>query len=149
MAAMISPRIIEHTDHWQLPLTGLVVTRLLLDHALSIELLERETAFLLRIGNNFVLRGEAGALTLSSERPAELGPALALLHATVRSAKAHKSGRLELELSSGVSVLVNADPLYEAWEFAGPNQMRVVCAPGGELSVWHASGPTLRSEAMH
>lgn len=149
MAAIISPRIIEHMDHWQLPLTGLVVTRLLLDHALSIELLDRETLFLLRIGNNFVLGGEAGAQSLSSERPAELGPALALLHATVRSAKANKSGGLELDLSDGMSVLVNADPLYEAWEFVGPSQMRVVCAPGGELSVWHATGHGLRSDAIH
>lgn len=46
-----------------------------------------------------------------------------------------EGGRLVVDLD-GVLVLVDPDPDYEAWELVGPQRQRVICLPGGELSVY-------------
>jgi Family of unknown function (DUF6188) len=51
-------------------------------------------------------------------------------------AAAGDDGGLRVDLDGGAGLLAGADPDYEAWTFAGPGGMKVVCLPGGGLSVW-------------
>jgi len=64
-----------------------------------------------------------------------LGPALALFRKEVETARAYDDGRLEIRFTDGAELVVASTEDFEAWEFAG-GSLKVVCAPGGALSVW-------------
>jgi hypothetical protein len=54
-------------------------------------------------------------------------------------ATAADDGGLRVDLDGGAGLWVEADPDYEAWTFTGPGGAKVVCLPGGGLSVWSPS----------
>ena len=54
----------------------------------------------------------------------------------VTVATADDAGGLRIDFDGGFRVFAEADPDYEAWTVAGPGGMKVVCLPGGGLSVW-------------
>lgn len=149
MATIADRQIIERTAYWILPLTGRTISRCLVDTAFSMEIREDSDEFLIRIESNFRLRNGDPELSLSCQRPRDLGPALDVLRRTVISARAYKAGMLELVFSHGAHLVVDPDEEYEAWEFAGPHGMRVVCAPGGSLSIWQADGVTGPIDVIH
>jgi hypothetical protein len=69
------------------------------------------------------------------------GPVLTLYGETVESCRAAKGGALDIEFAGGTRVHVEPDDRYEAWELAGEAPgLRVVCGPGGALSVWQPPG---------
>jgi hypothetical protein len=68
-------------------------------------------------------------------RRQDVAPALALFGATLSSAVAFKTGTLRLVLGH-FQLTVRADPQYEAWNVAGPGDIRLICMPGGQLSIW-------------
>jgi Family of unknown function (DUF6188) len=64
-------------------------------------------------------------------------PALAQLSGQVVSlARADDSGSLRIEFADGAQLLAMPDSTFEAWTVAGPGGLKVVCGPGGQLSVW-------------
>jgi Family of unknown function (DUF6188) len=64
-------------------------------------------------------------------------PAVAQLSGQVVSlARADDSGSLRIDFVGGAKLLAMPDSNFEAWTVAGPNGLKVVCGPGGELSVW-------------
>lgn len=128
--------LIEHQDHWILPLHGMSVTRCCLDQAFGIELWEQESQITIRIEGAFSLRILDQEYNLSPEHLAEIGPAFWILHKTIDSALAYKDGKLVLGFSDGSRLSVEADPQYEAWEAVGTGGLRVICVPGGSLSIW-------------
>jgi hypothetical protein len=127
-------QLIEQKKHWIIPLRGETVTRCFVDNAFGIEFQDCEMT--IRIEGTFYLNGTDKEYKLSPEHPTTLGPALALFQKKVRSSVAHKEGWLELEFSDGSRLSVEADADYEAWEIVGSGGLRIVCAPGGRLSVW-------------
>ena len=54
----------------------------------------------------------------------------------VSLARADDAGRLSIEVADGTRLVATPDCAFEAWTFAGPDGLKVVCGPGGELSVW-------------
>jgi hypothetical protein len=60
---------------------------------------------------------------------------LAGLVVTVGTAE---NGTLRLDFDDDTTLAVAPDPEFEAWTLAGPDGFKVVCSPGGELSVWPA-----------
>jgi len=56
------------------------------------------------------------------------------------SSLAYKDGRLKLELSGGNRLHIFAGQEFEPWTLVGPDGLRVVSVPGGELAIW---GPDL------
>lgn len=92
---------------------------------------------MLRIGGAFtVVDGARVHHRLTPTAPNELGPALGLFGAVVRSAKAFDGGKLEIVFNDDQRLDVESDPDYEAWEIVAPGGMRAICAPGGEVAVW-------------
>ena len=64
-------------------------------------------------------------------------PAVTQLSGQVVSlARADDSGGLRIEFVGGARLLAMPDSSFEAWTVAGPGRLKVVCGPGGELSVW-------------
>jgi uncharacterized protein DUF6188 len=55
---------------------------------------------------------------------------------TVSLAAADQSGGLRIDFIGGARLLAEPDSNFEAWTVAGPDGLKVVCGPGGELSVW-------------
>ncbi|MBI3326060.1 MAG: hypothetical protein HYZ81_05085 [Nitrospinae bacterium] len=130
-------QLIEYDDYWVVaPLAGKTVTRCFVDHALGIECWDRERETTIRIEGNFVFRVSGAEHRLSPEQPTALGPALSIIHKGVVSAWVHKGGCLEVNFSDGSGLSVEPDAEYEAWEIVGSGGLRVVCAPGGTLSIW-------------
>jgi Family of unknown function (DUF6188) len=76
----------------------------------------------------------------SDIEPGSAGPGaeviLSLLHQKLRAASADERGCLELTFASGAKVRVESDAQYEAWTYAGPDGVKVVSMPGGELATW-------------
>ncbi|HEV8175763.1 MAG TPA: DUF6188 family protein [Actinoplanes sp.] len=88
-----------------------------------------ETGFLLRAhdGDHHIVPGEDdGDAALLGELTGQV----------VTMCTADDAGALRVDFDSGARLLVEADPAYEAWTVAGPGGLKVVCLPGGELSIW-------------
>ena len=136
--------LVEAADHWVLPLEGREVTQCRVDLAMTFLLGDSDDPCYLTIEQLFRLRMPGKLeLVIVLDGPAEaLGPALALLRRSVSQAIAHKNGDLEIEFADGIGLFVPATARFEAWNLVGPEGMRIVSLPGGELAVWAAEGPT-------
>lgn len=119
---------------WRLPVEGLIVTQIRLDHAVTL-LLED---FHFRIEGTFlVLEGSGLQHTVDPEGgPEQLLPAIKLFEKESVSGSANDDGGLELNFHDGTRVFVPASQEFEPWELAGPERLIIVSAPGGELSIW-------------
>ena len=69
-------------------------------------------------------------------RDADAAAVAQLSGQVVSLARADDSGGLRIEFVGGARLLALPDSSFEAWTVAGPGGLKVVCAPGGELSVW-------------
>jgi hypothetical protein len=121
---------------WRLPLEQQAVSRCILDHAFILEFHDAEEKVILRIEGTFLICNNGGDHILAAATPAGLGPALELFGQVVRLATASQEGQLKIVFEDGRILSVEPDDRYEAWEMSGPRGMRVVCAPGGRISVW-------------
>lgn len=121
---------------WRLPIEQRGVSRCVVDHAFALEFHEGEQSAVVRIEGTFAVVEHGRVHRISPSAPEELGPAVGLFGQVVRSATASALGRLEVAFEDGRMLSVEPDARYEAWEIHGPGGMRVVCAPGGEVSVW-------------
>lgn len=130
--------LVEHGDHWIMPLQGKTVTRCFVDSAFGIEFWDRDGLTTIRIEGSFVLQEHGADQCLSPECPTALGPALSALGKMVMSAYAYKNGCLVVHFADESSLSVAPDAEYEAWEMVGSDGLRMVCTPGGSLSIWQA-----------
>ena len=129
-------QLVEHGNHWIVPLQGKTVTRCLVDHVFGMELWEREGTTTIRIEGDFVVKDHNGEHQVSPTCPPALGPALSTLGKVVTAARAYKDGCLTVHFADRSSLSVKPDAAYEAWEIAGTDGLRVVCTPGGHLALW-------------
>jgi hypothetical protein len=136
MAEMIPWELQPLNGGWRLPLEQRVVSRCILDYAFVLEFHEAEEKAILRIEGMFLISSNGSSHKLTAVMPAGLGPALELFGQTVRLAAASQEGQLKIVFEDGRILSVEPDDRYEAWEMSGPRGMRVVCAPGGRISVW-------------
>lgn len=136
----MSSVMVEAEDRWLIPMAGRDVERLCIDFAVSLSF---DGGFELRIEQSFVIVHPDGSEVLVSlEGGADhLAPALHLARHEVAAAEALKDGRLEVSFSDGTILRIPADEVYEAWELAGPDGLRAVSLPGGDLAIWQPSSP--------
>jgi hypothetical protein len=135
---MVRPmQAIDHVDFWELPLKGEAVARCCVDEAFGLEFGINKRSFVLRIEGMFFVTSSGKRSECSPEHRESLGPSLALYGETVEYCRAAKSGVLDIVFAGGRSLRVEPDERYEAWELgAGAGGLRVVCGPGGGLSIW-------------
>ena len=89
-----------------------------------------------RVEVSFTLRIDGVDREMEPGRDAD-APAVAQLSGQVVSlARADDSGGLRIEFAGGARLVATPDTAFEAWTAAGPDGLKVVCGPGGELSVW-------------
>ena len=89
-----------------------------------------------RVEVPFTVRIDGVDWQIEPSRDAD-APAVAQLSGQVVSlAHADDSGALRIEFAGGAQLVATPDSAFEAWTVAGPNGLKVVCGPGGELSVW-------------
>lgn len=131
--------LVEAEDAWEIPLGGREVTQCQIDYAVTLVLGDADGSFYVTIEQPFWLAAssERDEVMLVPEGPSEaLGPALALLHESVARAVAYKDGRLEMDFVEGAKLRVPVGEKFEAWNLVGPDGLRLVSLPGGELAVW-------------
>jgi hypothetical protein len=89
-----------------------------------------------RVEVPFTLRIDGLDREIEPGRDAD-APAVAQLSGRIVSlARADDSGGLRIEFADGARLVATPDSSFEAWAVAGPDGLKVVCGPGGELSVW-------------
>jgi len=136
--------LVEQGDRWVVPLQGKMVTRYFVDSAFGIELWESDNTTTIRIEGPFVLQEQGAAQRLSPEQPKTLGSALSIMGKTVTSVNVYKDGCLAVHFADGSSLSVAPDAAYEAWEVVSSRGLRVVCTPGGNLSIWRPASASNR-----
>lgn len=70
----------------------------------------------------------------------ELAPALEVFGASIDRAVVYEYGKLRIDFSNGMLILVGPDEEYEAWNVSGPQGFLVVAVPGGGIATWHSEG---------
>lgn len=135
---MTAVPLLEAEDRFTPAIAGLEVDRCCFDYQATLVVGVSEGPFHVVFEGGLVLTAADGTEhELEPESGGErLAPLLGLLHARVERADAFKDGHLELEFSGGAHLHVPVSPDYEAWSIIGPNGLRLVSLPGGELAVW-------------
>lgn len=137
VAMVTSMRAIDRGDYWELPLQGEGIARCWVDEAFGLDFGVKKRSFVLRIAGTFSVTSSGKQAEFSPGERGALGPSLALYGETVESCRAAKTGTLDIEFAGGTSMHVEPDERYEAWELAAEARgLRVVCGPGGSLSIW-------------
>jgi hypothetical protein len=137
---MTSWRVDRDDGGWSLQLHHATVHRCTSEPALTLELRDGDDAGMLRIEGRFVVTAGSVTHRLDAEKPADLDPARALVGQRIAMGRVLSAGLLEIRFEDGRILRVPPDDDFEAWELSGPRGMRVVCAPGGEISVWQPTG---------
>lgn len=141
VAQVKATKLVELDDRWILPMAGRQVSQCCIDYAFTLRCTDAHGSVDVRIGEPFVLRTANETYVLDPESdPTSMGPILSLLHLNVADAIAFKDGRLTLTFSDGSVLEVPVGRDYEPWELSGPEGMRVVSLPGGELGIWGGDG---------
>lgn len=131
----MSPLVRRHQgDGWNISLedSGL---RVQVDFALT---LLTTDGFAFRIEQPLVLTDPLGRehLLIPDGDPMKLAPVLALARTNLSQASAFDDGRLELDFENGAKIQVPCGEDFEPWEAYGPEGLKLVAVPGGDLSIW-------------
>ncbi|MFB7381918.1 DUF6188 family protein [Kitasatospora purpeofusca] len=136
----------EHDDRWIMNLRGQDVTRISIDHQLTLLL---DSGARITLGCPFELTQGANR----TDEPVVLDPgiqdvaaALGLFGAEVLSAVAFKTGSMRLVFDNGCHLNSRAHPDYEAWEVVGPEGWRIISRPSGGLAVWPGQAGDRKAE---
>jgi hypothetical protein len=110
------------------------LTYIRIDHQARLQFGEVEIV----IGCPFVLTVDGVVHQLDPEARSDLGPFLALYPGSLSAAYVSSRATLNLEFTSGATVVVPPDPQYEAWEVHDDHGWLLVCMPGtnGEIAEW-------------
>jgi hypothetical protein len=127
--------VVDRGDCWELPVGGVRVAECCVDFAVSIRLSNEVSV---RIEQPFVYTTAEGVdhLIVPEGDPVRLAPVLTVARLAVGQGAAFKDGHLELRFDDGSLLSVPATEDLEPWEIVGPDGLRVVSVPGGELAVW-------------
>lgn len=126
---------------WLLPLTGEPIMSCCVDYAFSFG---TGNLISIRIEQPFVYTSADGAehLIVPEGDPVQVAPALVIARLSVREGFAFADGHLELTFSDGSMIGVPSAEGYEPWDLTGPDGLKVVSVPGGELAIWRPSAPS-------
>ncbi len=128
-------------SRWLLPFPGERVTWCCVDYGVSFG---TQSQISVRIEQPFVYTSSDGVenLIVPAGDPVRVAPVLAIARLSVREGFAYDDGHLEMTFSDGSTIGVPATQDYEPWELTGPNGLKVVSVPGGELSIWRPAPPS-------
>lgn len=123
--------------YWLLDVSAQLILQLVLDFQVTLVL----EHFRITIEESFVLEHPDG--TTHVVEPGgdfdQLAPVLLLSRSkVVAEGRAFDDGRLEVIMQDGCRLSVVPDPesAYESWNVTGPDGLRIVSMPEGELALW-------------
>jgi Family of unknown function (DUF6188) len=125
-------------DGWIVSAGRCEVVQLRVDHGFSLIIDGGYGSVEIRIEQPFQFRleGDGGFTDVNPSDVASLASVLPVLHAKVDRVVAFHDGRLEIVFRTGGCLRVSPAPKFESWTVAGPDGLRLVSMPGGEVSVW-------------
>ena len=126
----------EHEDYWDLAANNCIISRIIIDYALTLEIQGDRNNLSIRIENQFSLLLGDQCIDISNSKATEFYHAIQLLNKSVKYIKAYKNGSLEIFLLENLVVFVPSDDEYESWMIYGTNGLKIVSSPGGELAIW-------------
>jgi hypothetical protein len=124
----------EHTEGWLVPVGGYELLTVQFSGRLSLTVygdggkdctIALEGPFTLRTADGYDHRFDA-----EQDWP-QLTPVLSLRHDRVTELRVSRDGRLDVAFDSGGALQAPPDPHYESWEITGPDDLNLVCPPGG------------------
>lgn len=134
---MSSAALVDAGDHWRFRLKDARVAACCFDYAVVLRVLDGSFFWEIRLEQPFTLTAERGVKhVVVPHDGAGFNAVLTLLQAPVEAAAAYKDGRLELRMRNATLLHVLPDADYEAWSVTGPDDVRLVCLPGGDIAVW-------------
>ncbi|MGH9077073.1 MAG: DUF6188 family protein [Acidimicrobiales bacterium] len=140
---MTSVELTETPDRFVLRLADQEVTRCSVDFALTLVVGAAGNSLYLTMEQPFWFRpdehSEEERFAPETE-PERLGPVLLLLHRSVDEIVAQKDGLLVLRFAPSGAMTVPPSEEFEAWNIVGPDGLRIVAMPGGQLAVWKPRG---------
>lgn len=103
--------------------------------------LQLSDEYFVRIESRFTLTVAGTTTVLSPEVDpvSAFEPLSHLVGQVITASEVDDTGSLTVAFDGGNSLLVEPDRNYEAWTVTGPKGMIIVCQPGGELAIWHAT----------
>lgn len=116
------------------------IVRCMVDYAFSIE---TQGGYVLRVECEFIYTTASGQVHRvdPAEDPSRLGPALSSARSSVTAGFADNRGTLHINFADGSAIDVEANNLYEAWTINGPENLLLVCCPGGSVATWGLDTP--------
>lgn len=132
---MSSAVLVEQQDRWLVSVDQVDVTQCCFDYAVTVT---AGNGLQIRIEQPFVFRTPDGReqLLVPAGDPVRLAPILAVSRLTMSECVAFKDGHLEIRFTDASLISVPATEDLEPWELSGPDGLKVVSVPGGELAVW-------------
>jgi len=127
--------ISEASDRWNLPIVDELVVACCVDYGVTLHF---SNGVIIRIGQPFIYRTTKGLehLIVPEGDPVRVAPVLAICRQAVQQGFAFKEGRLELHFADNSVLSVSSSEDLEPWELTGPDGLRLVSIPGGDLAVW-------------
>ena len=114
-----------------------MVTQCGVDYGFTLVIMDGNDSLEVRIEQRFELALPSGTVRFDpAGDPTMIGPALAVLHAAVNEVIAFENGRLVVSFADGRELCVPPNEDYEPWTLVGPDGLRIVSMPGGELAIW-------------
>jgi hypothetical protein len=123
-----------------LPLESFAIARCIVDEAFSLEVFRDHEVVSLRIEGPFTVTERGAPFNMDPAEPQCLGPAVALINASVRKARASAEGRIRITFEDGRELTAEPSDDFEAWSLAGPKDAKAVCRVGGGISTWGSHG---------
>lgn len=140
---MKGPPLRDEGDRWSLDLVQGEITQCTFGHQFGIAIYTPRFYLNVEIESVAVIRlpgsGHSVEVDPRTKDPMAMAPALKLLHVSADRLEASRNGRLTVALGEGGLVEVAPDDDYEAWNVTGPEGLRLVSMPGGEVAVWAPS----------
>jgi hypothetical protein len=132
--------ILKTADQWRFEIPPGVTARVLIDWAVTVQVLVPGGAIEVRIEKPIVITDATGSTEVNPEGdPRLLGPALAVARSAVESVTAFMDGRLEIVFEGAVVWRVSPSPRFEAWTINSPDGVLLVGLPGGSVATWGLS----------
>jgi hypothetical protein len=126
----------EIDDGWTVEFDRGQVQRIELDFRLGILFSDSSSSASLHIGQECSLRTKSANRPVVPEVPSTVAAILPYSSAKIIGLMVWRDGQLALEFANGDRLEVCPNDKYEAWELGCSDGFRLICNPGGGVSVF-------------
>ena len=122
-------KLLEENDGWRLVFRSGIAQLLKIDFRLGLLITDGAETVDLYVETPFRLVGPNVDTCCVPEESESLAPVLALVNKVISEVTIENSGRMMVVFESGLSLIVDPDAHYEAWQVGGSTGFLLVCRP--------------------